>query len=89
MGPRQQAEFGGPADRCSAAGHREFGIYVLGVRPHGVQGHHELAGDGRAVQLASEQPQDVQFAFAQWLDQALFRGPLCSIPLAPARSRRT
>ena len=52
------------------------------VCPHGVQGHHELAGDGRAVQLAAEQPQDIQFAFAQRLDQCLLRG---AVVLGPAR----
>src|SRR6266699_1988520 len=32
-GSRQQAEFGGPADCCPAAGHRELGVDVLGVSP--------------------------------------------------------
>ena len=71
-GSRQQVEFRGPADRCPAAGHGELGVDVLGVRPHGVQGHHELAGDGRAVQLGSEQPEHVELAFAQRVDQGLF-----------------
>ena len=67
----RQVEFRGPADRGAAVGHRELGVDVLGVSPDGVQGHHELAGDGRTVQLGSEQPEHVELAFAQWLDQGL------------------
>ena len=73
-GPRQQVELLGPADRSPTVVHTELGVDVLGVSPHGVQGHDELAGDVRAVQVASEQPKHVQLAFAQWLDQALLDG---------------
>ena len=68
---RQQVELLGPADRCPAVVHAELGVDVLGVRAHGVQRHHELAGDVRAVQVGAEQPEHVQLALAQRLDQAL------------------
>src|SRR5260370_29174306 len=71
----RQVEFPGPADRCPAVVHTELGVDVLGVSPNGVQGHGELASDLRAAQVGSEQPEHVQFAFAQWLDQALTGGP--------------
>src|SRR5260370_13087593 len=70
----RQVEFPGPADRCPAVVHTELGVDVLGVSPKGVQGHGELASDLRAAQVGSEQPEHVQFAFAQWLDQALTGG---------------
>src|ERR1035437_6986769 len=70
-GPRQQVELLGPADRCPAVVHAELGVDVPGVSPHGAEGHDELTGDVRAVQVASQKPKDVQLAFAQWLDQAL------------------
>ncbi len=67
----RQVEFRGSAYRGPAVGHGEFGVDVLGVRPHGVQRHHELAGDGRAVQLGSEQPEHIQLTLAQRVDQGL------------------
>src|SRR5580700_5620326 len=70
----RQVEFRGPADRGPAVGYGELGVDVLGVSPHGVQGHHELAGDGRAVQLGSEQPEHLELAFAERLDQGRFDG---------------
>jgi hypothetical protein len=39
-----------------------------------VQRHDELAGDVRAAQVGSEQPEHVQLAFAQRLGQALTGG---------------
>ena len=39
------------------------------MRPHRIQRHHELARDGRAVQLGSEQPEHVELTFAQRVDQ--------------------
>ena len=57
-------------------------MFLVWVRS-GVQRHHELAGDVRAVEVGSEQPEHVQLAFAQRLDQAL------GAPAAgSARSRR-
>jgi Major Facilitator Superfamily len=70
----RQAEFPGAADRCPAVVHTELGVDVLGVSPNGVQRHDELASNFRAAQVGSEQPEHVQLAFAQWLDQALTGG---------------
>ena len=70
----RQVELPGPADRRPTVVHAELGVDVLGVGPHGVQRHHELAGDVRAVQVGSEQPEHVELAFAQRLDQALTGG---------------
>jgi hypothetical protein len=61
-----------PAYRRPTIVYAELGIDVLGVSPHGVQGHNELASDVRTVQVASEQPKHVQLAFTQALDH----GPL-------------
>ena len=36
-----------------------------------LQRDHELARDVRAVEIARQQPKDVQLAFAEWLDQRL------------------
>ena len=47
--------------------HPELVVNVFGVRPHGIEGHHESAGNVRAVQVSSEQPQHVALAFAQHL----------------------
>ena len=44
------------------------------MRPHGVQGHRQFAGDVRAVQVGSEQPEHVELAFAQRLNQILLDG---------------
>src|SRR5579859_6894870 len=70
----REVEFPGPADRCPAVVHTELGVDVLGVRPHSVQRHYELASDLRTAQVGSEQPEHVQLAFAQWLGQALTGG---------------
>ena len=70
----RQAEFRGSADRGPAVVHAELGVDVLSVRPDGVQRHDELASDLRAAQVGSEQPEHVQFAFAQRLDQSLTGG---------------
>src|SRR5207253_9085973 len=43
----RQVELPGSADRCPAVVHTELGVDVLGVRPHGVQRHYELASDFR------------------------------------------
>ena len=72
-GAREQTELGGAADRGAPAGHPELGIDVAGVRPDGRQRHTELSGDVRAAELAREQMQDLEFAFAERLDQWLVR----------------
>ena len=68
-GALEQIELLGPADSCPTVVHPELGVNVIGVRPQGVQGHHELTGNLRATQVGSEQPQHVTFTFAQWLDE--------------------
>ena len=67
---RQQVELLGPADRRPTVVHAELGVDVLGVRAHGVQRHHELAGDLRTAEVGGEQPEHVELAVAQRLDQA-------------------
>ena len=47
--------------------HLTLGVAVFGVGPQGVQGDHEFAGNVRATQVSSEQPQHVALAFAQHL----------------------
>ena len=51
----------------------------------------ELAGDVRAVQVGSEQPEHVELAFAQRLDQALVATGVAPLGrrCRAARSRRT
>ena len=69
-----EVELLGPADRCPTVVHAELGVDLLRVASHGVQGHHELAGDVRTVQVGSEQPEHVKLTFAERLDQDLFGG---------------
>src|SRR5678809_523332 len=45
-----------PADGRPTVAHPELGVNVFGVSTHGVQRHHELAGNFWAVQIGSEQP---------------------------------
>ena len=73
-GALEQIELLSPADGCPAVVHPELGVNVLGVGAQGVQGHHEFAGNVRAAQVGSEQPQHVKLTLAQWLDQRLRRG---------------
>src|SRR5713226_2671782 len=75
-GPRslEQIEFLSPADRCPTVVHPELAVNVFGVGTHGVQGHHEFAGNFWAVQAGSEQPKHFKLTFREWLDQTLFDG---------------
>lgn len=70
-----EVELLGPADRGPTVVHTELGVDVLGVRAHGVQRHHELAGDIRPIQLGFQQPKNVALALAQWVDQPLLDAP--------------
>ena len=76
--PRQQVELLGPADRRPPVVDAELGVDVLGVGPHGVERHEQLAGDLRAVQVGAEQPEDVELAGAQRVDHALLPRPASS-----------
>ena len=75
-GPRHQVEFLGSADGGPAIVDSQFGINVLGVGSHSIQRHDEPAGNVWAVKVAPEQSKNVNFARAQWLDQALLVGSL-------------
>ena len=68
-GSLEQIELLSPAHRCLTVVHPELVVNVFGVGTHGVQGHHELAGNVRAAHVGSEQAQHVMFAFAQGLDR--------------------
>ena len=51
------------------------GVYMLRVlAPHGAQRHREMAGDFRAVEIGAEQPEHVELAFAERLNQRLADG---------------
>ena len=52
-GSLQQIEFFSPVDRCLTVVHLKLVVDVSGVGPHGVQGHHELAGNVRATQIGA------------------------------------
>ena len=65
---RQEIELGGAADRRPTAVHPELRVEVLRVGPDRVEGHREVARDFGAVQLGSEQPEDIELAFTQRLD---------------------
>src|SRR5688572_24376794 len=69
-----QTELFGAVDRCPAVVHLELVVDVFGVGPHGVQGHHQLAGNVRAAQVGSEQSQHLTLALAQRLAHDLLDG---------------
>jgi hypothetical protein len=60
----QQIEFFGAADGSPAVVHPQLGVNILGVGPHGVQRHHELTGNFRAVQIGPQQPEHFQLTLA-------------------------
>ena len=66
----EQIEFLSPADRRPPVGDSKLGVNVSGVCTYGAQGHHELAGNVRAVQFGSEQPKHFTFTFREWLDES-------------------
>src|SRR6185369_11806687 len=61
-------------DRRPATAYAELPVDVLGVRSKRVERDDELARHPRAVEIASEQAQDVELAFAECLDQAVAGG---------------
>src|SRR5437868_4889245 len=67
-GARKELELLGPVDRRPTGVHAELAVDVLGVGMQRVQGHDELAGDRRTVQVGAEQSQHVELSTAQWLD---------------------
>jgi hypothetical protein len=73
-GPRQQVELGCLSYRRAPAVDPELGVDVLGVGAQGVQGHAELTRDVGAVEVGGEEPEHVQFALAQGLDEPALSG---------------
>ena len=71
----QQTQACGLADGFASAGDAELGVDVAGVGAHRVHRDAELAGDGGATQVAVEQPQDVELALAERVDERLCRWP--------------
>jgi hypothetical protein len=65
----EQIELFSPMNGRTAVVHPELGVHLIGVRPHGVQGHHERTGNLRAAQVGPELPEHVKLTHAQWLDQ--------------------
>jgi hypothetical protein len=53
----EQIKFLSPADCCPSVVHPKLAVNVFGVSMQGIQGHNEFAGNFRAVQVGSEQPQ--------------------------------
>ena len=45
----KQFEFFSAADRSPAIVHTQFGVYILGMRTHGAQRNHAMAGNFRAA----------------------------------------
>ena len=68
----KQIEFFCAADGSPAIVHSQLGVNVLGVSTNGVQRHHAMTGDFRAVQIGSEKLEHFQLTFAQRLDQRLW-----------------
>ena len=60
----EQMEFFSPTDGHPSAVYPELVVNVSGVRTQGAQGHYQFAGNVRATQVGSEQPQHVTLTFA-------------------------
>ena len=67
----QQAQAGRFANGFAPVGDAELGVDVAGVGAHRVDRDAELAGDVRPTQITLEQPQDVELALAERVDQRL------------------
>src|ERR1700680_1589195 len=70
----EQMEFLSPVDGCPTVVYPELAENVFGVCTHGVEGHHQLRSNFRAVQVGTKQPEHFQFTFREWLDQHLGDG---------------
>ena len=70
----KQAELVGPSYGRPTVVDAELGEDVVGVGAHGVQGHAHLARDVRPAEVAAQQPQHVELAAAQRVDERLASG---------------
>ena len=73
LGAVQQTQVCSSAYGLAPVGDSELGVDVLGVGPHRVHRHAELAGDGRPRQVAVEQPEYVELAFAERVEKRMPR----------------
>jgi hypothetical protein len=65
----QQPQLPRPGDGLGAVGHLQLAEQVAEVALDGVQGDHQLLGDGPVGRTGGQQPEHFQFAGAQRLDQ--------------------
>ncbi len=71
-----QIEVFSPEERCLTVVHLKLVVNISGVGPHGVQGHHELAGNVRATQIGASSrstscSRSLNGSIAAWLAGAL------------------
>src|SRR2546430_1979858 len=68
---REQLQLVALADGGPRVVHAELGVDVFLVGANGVQGHDKFMGDFGTAQVGGEKAEDVQLAFAQWVEQGL------------------
>ena len=76
------------ADGGTPVADPELRVDVLGVRAHGVERHHELAGDVGAVQVAGQQAEHVELPVAERVDELPTDATVYVICKTGARSGR-
>src|SRR5215212_10388267 len=73
-GDLEEVELRGATDGGAAARHAELRVDVFRMRSERVQRHDELVRHLRTVELALQEPEDLQLALAQLLDEWLLAG---------------